>query len=328
MTIRLQKYLLILFPFLVGSAFSQTSQAGKNIDCSTQHQALYELADQYYTEDAKKSLEVSQQLLKLAEKCQDKDIFFSAYISLGWAYVAYSDFPNGITYGEKALAVAKELKESDKIINACNLLGTIYLEIPDKDFALKYYLEGIDEGLKIGDEEALSNLYNNVAIAYEHFDNLEKSLEYYLKARKVFENSADDYDRALIYLNIGDLYYQLQTYDSAQFYLRLSRQFLHPDEDGDLANLIYQSLATNEARLGRYTQAIAYIDSAFNCLGQGSSPTDFVNFFKSKSDILFQAGKFKDAYLTLLSSYNVKDSIFSHDYYGKTARCSNYGYHQ
>jgi serine phosphatase RsbU (regulator of sigma subunit)/tetratricopeptide (TPR) repeat protein len=313
MTTTFRIFSLIVFWLSTFGVFGQSEKVVKALNCRDKHDELYNLADYYYTEDAKKSLEISQELLKLAEKCQEPLFFYSAYISLGWAYVAYSDFPNAITYGEKALAVAKEIKDSDNIINACNLLGTIYLEIPDRDFALKYYLEGIEEGVKMGDEEALSNLYNNVAIAYEHFDNLEKSLEYYLKARKVFENSSQDYDRSLIYLNIGDLYYQLQTYDSAQHYLKLSRKFLHPQEDADLANLIYQSLAINEARLGRYTLAIAYLDSAFNCLGDGNSPTDFVNFFKSKSDILFQAGKYKDAYQTLLSSYTVKDSIFSHD---------------
>jgi serine phosphatase RsbU (regulator of sigma subunit) len=293
--------------------FAQHENGVKSNDCQSKHDELYDLADYYYTEDAQKSLKVSEELLQLAEQCNVRSFYFSAYTSLGWAYVAFSDFPNAISFGEKALAVAKELKDSDKLINACNLLGTIYLEIPDRDYALKYYLEGIEEGVRTGDEEALSNLYNNVAIAYEHFDNLEKSLEYYLKARKVFEHSAEDYDRALIYLNIGDLYYQLQAYDSAQHYLELSRTYLHPVEDADLGNLIFQALAVNEARKGRYIQAIAYVDSAFNCLGEGSSPTDFVNFFKSKSDILFQAGNHKDAYINLLSSYTIKDSILSND---------------
>jgi serine phosphatase RsbU (regulator of sigma subunit) len=310
-TLRIFSFLFCFLCLL--NTYSQAKKSVKNDDCKEKHDELYDLADYYYTEDAKKSLEVSQELLQLAEKCQIRSFYYSAYTSLGWAYVAFSDFPNAITYGEKALAVAKELKASDMIINACNLLGTIYLEIPDKDYALKYYLEGIAEGERVGDEEALSNLYNNAAIAYEHFDDLQKSLEFYLKARKVFENSKQDYDRALIYLNIGDLYYQLQTYDSAQHYLKLSRKFLHPEEDKDLANLIYQSLAVNESRLGRYKHAIAYVDSAFSCLGDGNSPTDYVNFFKSKSDILYQAGQYKDAYLTLLSSYTVKDSIFSHD---------------
>lgn len=297
--------------------FSQIAKGQTISLCLSQKDSLVKLADEFYYTDALKSLEHSNKLLALAHQCKNNKVYIAAYQSLGWAYLALSNFPESIKHSEKALVISEKNKDTLEYIASCNLLGNVYLEIPDKDFALRYFLKGIEIAEKANDYENLSNLYNNIAIVYEQLDDIKTALNYYLKAKAFYEQGNNNRDKGLIYLNIGELYFQTEKYDSAFYYLTLSRTFLNTNEDRDFLANLYLALSSEYMRRGNYKIAALYIDSCYTMLGDGSSPTDFIAYYLKKANVYNKTGDFKEAFFALQNAYNLKDSILSKEIINK-----------
>lgn len=288
-----------------------------NSECQQQHDSLYALADDYYYTHAEKSKQYAFELLELAKNCDNQNIYFSAYLQIGWAALSLSDFPEAVKYADKATTLALELNDFNRIINAYNLQGNIYLEIPDKEFALNSFFNGIKAAKNANDSASLSMLYNNVAIAFEHFEKLDSSLYYYQLSEKFLDKNATNRDLGLILVNIGDLYYQLNQIDSAFYFNKKARKHLSLEDDKDLLFIYYLNTAVNYADNHQLQLANIYLDSCFATITDGSSPTDIELFYHKKSALLFQQNEFKKAYEYLLKAYDLKDSILSKEVYNK-----------
>ncbi|MDQ3191993.1 MAG: SpoIIE family protein phosphatase [Bacteroidota bacterium] len=291
----------------------------RNIEqsCEQKHILLLDKAEELYYVDAAKSLEAGEKLLKLAEICKNNEIYFSAYQSLGWAYLLLSNFPETIKYAEKALQKALEIDDKSKIINSYNLLGNIYLEIPDAEFALNAFNNGINVALSINDNESINLLYNNLAIVYEHLEDLDTSLEYYLKVKAHYEKTGKKRDLGSIYINLGDLYLQQDKIDSAEIYQKLARQHLDLKSDCDFVSILFHGISDREMKKGNLKSATLYMDSSFQCLGNAHALTDYLNYYKSISEIQYKARKPVEAYNNLLKAYGLKDSILSKEVHNK-----------
>lgn len=307
--------LIVVFSLFTGlkSGSDVYASLNQNFNCKEAHDSLYNLADEYYYIDIKKSLAYSYELLDLAKLCNEDAIYLSAYQSLGWAYLSTSDFPEAVRNGEKALDLALKSGDAQELIITYNLLGNIYIELPDREYALDYFEKGIAVALSVQDDAYLATLYNNVAIVHEMFEDRKLALNYYHKAREMFEKTDVAIDKGLIYLNIGDTYFYLEDYDSATYYFHLSRQFMSAEEDPSLLSLLYLCMSTDESHQGNFDAAVQYLDSSYVLLSDASSPTDYIEFFKEKSEIFFKHGQYKDAYIALEQAYTLKDSVLSND---------------
>jgi serine phosphatase RsbU (regulator of sigma subunit) len=286
-------------------------------ECEAKADSLAKLADEYYFTDAKKSLIISHDLFNLAKKCNDEKIYQSAYNSLAWAFVALSDFPEAVRYGEMAMTLSEQRRDTNSILEAFNVLGNIYIELSEKDYALQQFEKGIELALKIDDVDYLSNFYNNIAIVYEMFDDLNGALQAYHKARVIFEASDNRRDKAMIYLNLGDTYHQLKQRDSSLHYVNLSFQYINKAEDEDLLYMLYMLLADDFSSRNEHAKALIYLDSCSLYMNEGRSPTDYINYYRHKAKILFNSKNYRDAYLGLDSAFVLKDSILSKEIYQK-----------
>jgi serine phosphatase RsbU (regulator of sigma subunit) len=309
-------FLKIILVIFIAPTFAQ-QQIKSSENCQIKYDSLLTAAEELYYTDAKGSLEAAQHLLKLAKSCKDANILFSAHQSLSWAYLILSNFPEAINNANKALQIALNNKKNSQLIDAYNLLGNVYLEVPDKDFALKYFNKGIDLTSSINEEGSLITFYHNIAVAYEQFEDLESSLLFYTKAKEYYEKSGKKRDKGAIYINIGDLYQQLSLADSADKYHKMARENLVLNEDNDYLSILFSSIATKEAEKRNYPKALLYLDSCFSTLGGGHAVTDYINFYKTRSEILHQKGNYLSAYSDLLQAYDLKDSILSKEVYNK-----------
>ncbi|MCW9041238.1 MAG: serine/threonine-protein phosphatase [Flavobacteriales bacterium] len=312
------KKLLLIICCIIMVFFAKANKVNyTNQRCEQLHDSLYDLCEEYYLINSEKSKFYANELLKLAKNCKDSQIYFSAYYQMSWAALSLSDFPEAVRNAEKSLEVAEFLSDKSNLINANNLLGNVYLEIPDKDYALKAFNNGIKVAKEIKDNSSLSMLYNNVAIAFEHFNNLDTALQYYYLSHKLLSKDVSKRDFGLIYLNIGDLHFQLANIDSANYYTNKSREFLEIDNDKDLLFIYYLNTALIFSKSNSHQTAKQYLDSCYLTITEGTSPTDIKTFFDYKSQVLFTASEYKNAYHFLLKAYNLQDSILSEEVYNK-----------
>lgn len=134
-----------------------------------------------------KSKEILNQSLEIAFNILPKNNigFSNIYNSLGWNYIAQTQFEEAIDCFKKCI-----------------------------ELSLKKYGEN---------NQHLQNAYNNLGVAHHHFGELNEALNYYLKANTICK-SINGFGSAITLANIGSIYYGQKEYNKALIYLLESNE--------------------------------------------------------------------------------------------------------
>ncbi len=111
--------------------------------------------------------------------------FSNIYTSLGWNYIAQTQFEEAIDCFKKCI-----------------------------ELSLKKYGEN---------NQYLKNAYNNLGVAYHHFRELNEAINYYLKANTIYK-SINGIGSAVTIANIGSIYHEQEEFEKALIYLQESNK--------------------------------------------------------------------------------------------------------
>lgn len=298
----MNKIAILLFIFVVHYGFAQ-SEASK----------LNRTAIADYTKDPKKSIELLEKALSLAQKNKETKEIGAAYNNLGVVYRDLGKFETSKDYSQKALKI---LKDPIDRASAYNNIGACNRNLGKNEEAIKYYLkalkiyESTDERNKeatvlnnIGmvysylgirsksedflmrakvifeknkDQKGISQTYNNLAILYASNDELSKSLDYFKYSLAIEEKLKDIKGIAESANNVGEVFRYMQQFDSAEVYFERSISLEKSIGNYTGVGASYNSIAQMEMENNRYAEAKRYIDSAYAYVTKNNSTNDII----------------------------------------------------
>lgn len=109
----------------------------------------------------------------------DSQIKLLKYI--GSSYVFESNYPEAITYYNRALNLAEKTENSSEIANLNNNLGMIYNELGSYKSAYNYYMTAIDHYDLSNNKDKKIGTYNNIGVVYLNLKNYDKALDFFDK---------------------------------------------------------------------------------------------------------------------------------------------------
>ena len=234
-----------------------------------------------------------------------------SYNNIGYLYKEIGEYDKGIGNIITALKIFEELKDDNGIAYCYTFLGVIYGLKRNFPMALKYHTQalGIEQMRNDKNQEGVS--LQSIATIYSEQNNFEEALNYYTKAGLIYKMIGDKRQIASISESAGLLYFRMQDYDHAlsSFKKALAINRFIGNTRGLSSN--YINTGNCYLKKKKFVPAAMYFDSAMHYAMETGKKEDLKNLYKSKSDLSFETGDYRKAFINFQLYSAIKDSLFN-----------------
>ncbi len=235
---------------------------------------LNDLSGAVRSSDPDRSLKLSEEAIKLAEKSQYPKGKALGLWNKGVVYRLISDYSAALKNFDESLKILKELgdvKEQGKVLNSA---ANVYANTGDYGNALKYLEESLKLSQSVNDTENAASILSNIGVIYQETGDYPASLEHYLKSLQAYEELEMQIPE-IVLNNIGVVYHQLGDYSTALDYyhksIDLSIQKENKlDEGFALLNtaVVYGEMKEHEKALQYLTKSLVILQELGNKQGE------------------------------------------------------------
>ena len=195
---------------------------------SVRFDSLMRLGNRLEFDDKNVSLRCYQELLKIAQKLDDKSRIARALYLLGCEEQVFERYASAIKYLQQSYQLYDELKMYKKVIKCTNKIAQVLDTQQDYDSALKYFKKALELSQKFDYPEYEAYSYVSIGnIENDYLGKYQSALENYRKGislcKKLKLNEA--YHGGL--LNLSGLYKNSKDYDKALKTLEEPIKFYH-----------------------------------------------------------------------------------------------------
>lgn len=176
---------------------------------------LIRISQEYQYNDAKKSLQYAEEVLKISEEIKWNKGIARAYFYAGSAFYSGGNFAEALNYRLKELAIWKELKYEKNVCIALGNIGVCYSDLGDNVKAIEYYIFSLELAKKLNMKGQAINNLTNIASIYGGQKNTEKALQYYFQSLELAEKNGYEENIGINLANIANVYSSLGNYAKA-----------------------------------------------------------------------------------------------------------------
>ncbi|MBK9249525.1 MAG: tetratricopeptide repeat protein [Ignavibacteria bacterium] len=191
----------------------------KNLPDKTNANAFDNIAIVYANlSDYPQALTYFQKALAINEESGSNEGIARNLGNIGIVNQDLSDYPLALTYYQKALTIYEETGSKDGISINLGNIGNVYLNLSDYPRALIYYQKALDISEEIGSKDGIASNLGNIGIIYQDLSDYPQALTYYQKALAIYEELSSKDGSARNLGNIGLVYQYLSDYPQALTY--------------------------------------------------------------------------------------------------------------
>ncbi|MBK9249524.1 MAG: tetratricopeptide repeat protein [Ignavibacteria bacterium] len=258
---------------LAGELLAELEKIGESTDTVTARQrdtthcvALITLSSAKWRRgDYQTALALARTALDFAEeKNLPDETNAKALGNIGIVYLNFSDYPQALTYYQKALAISEEIGNKKGTGGTMVNIGHVYGALGQNATALEYYEKALPIFDEIGEKLFKANALNSIGNVYLHLSDYAQALTYYQKSLAIDEEIGSKDGVARNLGNLGSVYRNLSDYPQALTYFQKALAIYEEigSKDGIATNLgniglVYGNLSDNQQALTYYQKALA-----------------------------------------------------------------------
>lgn len=312
-------FLLLLFLFLSGQAFSTNNQQDTLLTGVSKNGIkervfkLLDLSDQNRNVNPEISLKQSTEALELSQKTNNYELLQKAEFSLGFLYYSQNDYENALSHFNKSLEYSREgnLKEGEA--SSLNRIGNTLQLMGKYKEALDLYEQALLINRELDNTIEIARTLTNLGSIFRLYGNYDKAINLHLDAIELFEGVKNDEGIAWSALNIARLFRMMKNYPKALTYVNQSLE-------------IYQKIAFQQGvntgvtlclketgdiyyEKGDNVKAIEFSEQVLQINLESKNWQGYANSLSTLGKIYFQSGEYDKAKQYLSGSYKLKDSL-------------------
>lgn len=279
---------------------------------------LNELFRAYQNADPVTALGYTREALNLATEIGDRKGMAASYNNLGVSYRQQGAIDKALEYYINSLKIYEELENKEGIATLKNNISTIYAIKKDYGLAVNYLEQSYALFVQLGDKVRIVGSMNNLGNLNSELQLQEKAMRYYSEAYQLSEQEGVKFSDPVN--NLGNIYFRQGNYQKAiEFYNKaLEIEKENNNRSGMLNTLTNIGAAYTKAK--QPTPALQYLDEAEKLAGELQAFSYMPSILRSHADILYQQGKSKDAYETILRYDSLRERIYGEESTKKIAQ--------
>ncbi|MBR9917081.1 tetratricopeptide repeat protein [bacterium] len=233
----------------------------------------------------------------------------NALNNFGLMYRNKADFPAALDYFMKSLELKKEYGTAKEMAVAYDNIGIVFAVQGDHSTAEEY----MDQAIKLYKEAGDSSLYYssliNISSLYREMERYDESINILQKAFEYHKREGNTTSVGICTYNMGAASMSKEDYEQAiEYYLEAKTVFSNLGNKKRLTGC-YLQLATAQFKLNKLKSAEESATAGIALAEEIGSPLQEQKLFDLLSQILFDQGRFEEAYTKRLRYEQLQDSI-------------------
>jgi tetratricopeptide (TPR) repeat protein len=294
------------------------TEALKSAEGEKKVKTLNELFRAYQDSDPVKALGYTREALNLATEISDKKGMAASYNNLGVAYRTQGAIDKSLEYYITALKIYEALDNKEGVATLKNNISNVYAMKKDYGLAVSYLEQSFALFTQLGDKSKIIGSMNNLGNLNSELQLHEKAMRYYSEAYQLSQQAGVKFADPVN--NLGNIYFRQGNYQKAiEFYnkaLEIERE--NNNRLGMLNTLANIGSAYTKARQPQ--PAVKYLTEAEQLANELQAFSYLPNVYKSHAEILFQQGKAREAYMTVLRYDSLREKIYGEESTKKIAQ--------
>ncbi|MBK9249547.1 MAG: tetratricopeptide repeat protein [Ignavibacteria bacterium] len=182
--------------------------------------------------------------------------------TIGIVYQYLSEYPQALTYYQKALAIYEEIGNKKGTGGTMVNIGIVYGALGQNAIALEYYEKALPIFDEIGEKLFKANALTSIGDVYQNLLDSPQALTYFQKALAIYEEIGIKHGIATNLGNIGIVFANLSDYPQALTYFQKALAIYEEigSKNGIASNL--GNIGIVFANLSDYPQALTYLQKA------------------------------------------------------------------
>jgi tetratricopeptide (TPR) repeat protein len=320
----MRKFIVIsLFTLSCGLLSAQTTLDSLKValESATGEQkvkTLNELFRAYQQADPVSALGYTREALNLATEIGDKKGMAASYNNLGVSYRQQGAIDKALEYYINSLKLYEELDNKEGIATLKNNIANIYSIKKDFGLAVSYLEQSYALFTQLQDKKKIVGSMNNLGNLNSDLQLFEKAMRYYSEAYQLSQQVGMKFADPLT--NLGNIYFKQGNYQRAvEFYNKALD--IEKENNNKLGMLsILTNIGATYTKAQRPAPALEYLKEAEKLAEELQAFSYLPNILRSHADILYQQGKSKEAYETILKYDSLRETIYGEESTKKIAQ--------
>lgn len=217
----------------------------------------------YFSGNIEKSIESTQEALRIYEELDDKDGIGSTLHNLGNLHREVHHYEAAFQAYEEALEIYRELDARKEMASCQNSLGDLMLMYDSTEKAKDYFRNSLSNFKNVGDSAGTAHALLSLGNFYDKIREYDRAIEYYSQAREIQDALGMKYGANVSLFNIGRAYFGKGDYDKALENLAVTYNYSRKSHNKGfcLNNLLFYS----DVYAGKrdYEKALMYQKKAY-----------------------------------------------------------------
>lgn len=176
-----------------------------------------------------KSIEIANEVIRLAEQIDDKLGQGRALNHKGFCHTLKADYQEALVALDKAMMLAKAIPDQGLEARVNKNYGTVYRDLGKLSDAFSYYEEAILIYEKLGRETELGGVLLQISNLHLDLYEYENALEYALRCITLFESPNVVKREAEVRYTLGNIYFKQENFACANDEFEKSRSLSEPE---------------------------------------------------------------------------------------------------
>ena len=232
-----------------------------------------------------------------AQKLDNKNLIYTAYVHLGLLYERIGNYKLSAENHVKGLNIADNLSDKWKKARSYNYLGNIFILEKDYKQAYDYFIMSAKIDKELKNDKGIAGTYNNIGEVYRYQERYEQALEFYKKAIPINKRMKNNQWLAINYENIGSVYYKRANNKEALKYFSLALEHAKIINDYEGLASINNNIGELYLNDGKTDLALNYLIVAYEYATKISAPLYIKNAAFNLSEAYSKKEQYKEAYL-------------------------------
>jgi len=284
--------------------------------------AYFHLAQAFFEHEKFDSAKYYAELsIKAYDSAHTKHVYYPyATNMIGAYYLNRGNLTTALDYAHRQMDVAVQIKDTVSISNAYTLLAAVYGLMGNIDDVLQYTKKALEINRLSGQIFNRAQVLANLATVYIEMNEPDSAMTSLVEMLQIATHESKSLrSEGMAYMYLGKCYSMMQNFDTAIYFLHRASNIISPLEDTICMGEILRYTGEMYWHKGKYDSALLYLDKCYRLLQQGGLSGIAVDILRVKSEVLAEAGAYRNAYQTLKQYKNVNDSIFNKNMRDKIA---------
>ncbi len=252
--------------------------------------------------------------IEISNKHQLEDRLSYAWIMLGSAYLAKSDYKNALETFKESIIYAEKINYPEYLHTIHNNIGVIYRNVSEYELALESFQTALRYARESRDDESIMQTLTNIGNVHAINEKYDEGLRYFLMTAEIGESSPKFImNLPGVYNNIGWVYQMTEKYSEAMTYYSAAYEIFDSLNINWGKVILLNNMAGVHILENRISEAERLIIMADSLHDSSDLRQSKMNLFQTAYELYESTEQYDKAFEFLKKYYELRDSIHSED---------------